>query len=228
MAIVPRTLGPGVASGQNLPDTWNVTTGENSAGRPRFPGLRTRAPSLGRPHFCDVGDQQSPNPASSPVSTARAPPPRIGRQRWVVIALDRQTGRPLWQRTAYEGVPREKRHIKSTYANATPATDGNTVVAFFGSQGCTRSTSTESCCGRRTWAPGCRCLRSAGVRWGTASSPIIYKNSSSFSAIRRRSHSCSPSTSPTGRDRVEDAEGGAAVMGYADRLCVGAGETRNS
>ena len=30
---------------------------------------------------------------------------------------------------------KEKRHIKATYANATPATDGRVVVAFFGSQG---------------------------------------------------------------------------------------------
>ncbi len=36
---------------------------------------------------------------------------------------------------AYEGVPKEKRHIKATYANATPLTDGRYVIAFFGSQG---------------------------------------------------------------------------------------------
>ena len=32
-------------------------------------------------------------------------------------------------------MPREKRHVKSTYSNATPATDGQVVVAFFGSHG---------------------------------------------------------------------------------------------
>ena len=41
----------------------------------------------------------------------------------------------VWERIAYAGVPKEKRHIKSTYANSTPATDGAVVVAFFGSQG---------------------------------------------------------------------------------------------
>ena len=44
-------------------------------------------------------------------------------QQWMVIALDRRTGKTVWER-AYEGEPREKRHIKATYANATPATDG--------------------------------------------------------------------------------------------------------
>src|ERR1019366_2622694 len=55
--------------------------------------------------------------------------------QWNLLCLDRATGRLLWERTAYQGVPKEKRHIKSTYANATPATDGRIVVAFFGSQG---------------------------------------------------------------------------------------------
>ena len=44
--------------------------------------------------------------------------------KWNVMALDRRTGKVLWERTAYEGAPKEKRHIKATYANATPATDG--------------------------------------------------------------------------------------------------------
>ena len=57
------------------------------------------------------------------------------RAQWQLIAIDRATGDDRWTQTAYRGVPREKRHIKSTYANQTPATDGETVVAFFGSQG---------------------------------------------------------------------------------------------
>ena len=40
-----------------------------------------------------------------------------------------------WERIAAEGEPRNKRHIKSTYASASPATDGRIVVAWFGSQG---------------------------------------------------------------------------------------------
>ena len=57
------------------------------------------------------------------------------RHQWKVYRLDRQTGRVVWERVAYEGVPVEKRHVKSTYASASPATDGRYVVAFFGSQG---------------------------------------------------------------------------------------------
>jgi outer membrane protein assembly factor BamB len=57
------------------------------------------------------------------------------RQRWVVYAIDKRTGTMLWERVAHEGEPRNKRHIKSTYASATPVTDGRIVVAWFGSEG---------------------------------------------------------------------------------------------
>jgi outer membrane protein assembly factor BamB len=56
-------------------------------------------------------------------------------QRWMLYAIDTHTGRIRWERTAAQGVPRNKRHIKSTYASSTPATDGRIVVAWFGSQG---------------------------------------------------------------------------------------------
>jgi outer membrane protein assembly factor BamB len=53
----------------------------------------------------------------------------------MLFALDGRTGRVLWERIAHEGEPIDKRHIKSTYASSTPATDGRLVVAAFGSQG---------------------------------------------------------------------------------------------
>jgi outer membrane protein assembly factor BamB len=53
----------------------------------------------------------------------------------MLYAIDKHTGRIRWERVAHEGVPRNKRHIKSTYASATPATDGRILVAWFGSEG---------------------------------------------------------------------------------------------
>ncbi len=57
------------------------------------------------------------------------------RHRWIVYAFDKRTGKMLWERVAYDGEPVDARHIKSTYASATPVTDGRTVLAWFGSQG---------------------------------------------------------------------------------------------
>jgi outer membrane protein assembly factor BamB len=57
------------------------------------------------------------------------------KHTWQVLCLDRDTGKVLWTRTAYEGVPKIKRHLKGSQANCTPATDGRHVVACFGSEG---------------------------------------------------------------------------------------------
>ena len=93
------------------------------------------------------------------------------------MALDRLTGKTVWTETAYEGVPKEKRHIKATYANATPFTDGRYVVAFFGSQGLYAFNMD----GRPAWQKDLGVLNTGAYdlpeyEWGTASSPIIYKD----------------------------------------------------
>ena len=51
------------------------------------------------------------------------------------MCYDKRTGKLLWKKTATKGRPKDKRHVKATYANSTPATDGKHVVAFFGSEG---------------------------------------------------------------------------------------------
>jgi outer membrane protein assembly factor BamB len=53
----------------------------------------------------------------------------------MLYAIDKRTGEIRWERTAAQGQPLNKRHIKSTYASSSPATDGRVVVAWFGSQG---------------------------------------------------------------------------------------------
>jgi outer membrane protein assembly factor BamB len=102
--------------------------------------------------------------------------PDASVHRWNVYSLDRRTGKIVWERTAYQGVPREKRHVKSTYANATPATDGRHIVALFGSQGlyCFDVN------GTLLWKKDLGVLNVGAYdapeyEWGTASSPIIYK-----------------------------------------------------
>jgi hypothetical protein len=64
--------------------------------------------------------------------------------------------------------------VKSTYASASPATDGRIVVAWFGSKACTHSTWTVSRCGRSTWPDRSRRYDIPSVEWGPASSPILW------------------------------------------------------
>jgi len=54
---------------------------------------------------------------------------------WRVYALDKKTGKVQWQRTVLTAVPKIKRHMKATHANSTLATDGERIIAFFGSEG---------------------------------------------------------------------------------------------
>jgi outer membrane protein assembly factor BamB len=55
--------------------------------------------------------------------------------QFVVICLDRQTGKVLWQRTAAEIVPHEGHHETASFASASPITNGKYLYASFGSRG---------------------------------------------------------------------------------------------
>jgi outer membrane protein assembly factor BamB len=56
--------------------------------------------------------------------------------RFEVIAVDRQTGKIAWQRTATTATPHEGYHrTYGSFASNSPVTDGSRVFAFFGSRG---------------------------------------------------------------------------------------------
>jgi outer membrane protein assembly factor BamB len=52
-----------------------------------------------------------------------------------VLAFDARTGKPVWERTAYDGLMYDNRHRKNTYASPTPVTDGQRVYAYFEAAG---------------------------------------------------------------------------------------------
>ncbi len=59
-----------------------------------------------------------------------------GRHRFVVMAIDRRTGRTIWERVAREAEPHEAGHFEnSTWASSSPVTDGESVFAYFESFG---------------------------------------------------------------------------------------------
>jgi outer membrane protein assembly factor BamB len=55
--------------------------------------------------------------------------------RFLVMCLDRKTGRPLWQRTVAEKVPHEGHHDTHSYAAYSPVSDGKRLYVHFGSFG---------------------------------------------------------------------------------------------
>ncbi len=60
-------------------------------------------------------------------------PTRVNK--FVLYALDRDSGKTLWERTLKEELPHEGTHTTGTWASNSPITDGTHVYAFFGSRG---------------------------------------------------------------------------------------------
>jgi outer membrane protein assembly factor BamB len=55
--------------------------------------------------------------------------------KFIVLCLDRATGKTLWQKTVRETVPHEGHHRDHGFASSSPVTDGKLLYAFFGSRG---------------------------------------------------------------------------------------------
>jgi outer membrane protein assembly factor BamB len=175
----PSFRGPqasGVADGQQLPDRWNGETGEHILWRTPIPGLGHSSPVV-------WGDRLFVTSAISSREATTVAPGQFGdandrsRHRWMLYALDRRTGKILWERTLHQGEPIDKRHPKSTYASATPATDGRIVVAWFGSHGVHAYTVN----GDFLWKVdlGRVDVGADGFpleEWGSASSPIVWND----------------------------------------------------
>jgi outer membrane protein assembly factor BamB len=59
-----------------------------------------------------------------------------GRHRFVVMALDRKTGKTVWERVAREQEPHEASHNENgTWASGSPVTNGERLFAYFESFG---------------------------------------------------------------------------------------------
>ena len=54
---------------------------------------------------------------------------------FVVLCLDRDSGKELWRRTATQSIPHEGHHGDNDFASASPTTDGERLYCWFGSAG---------------------------------------------------------------------------------------------
>ena len=87
-----------------------------------------------------------------------------------VLCIDRDTGKMLWERTAYDGQVYDNRHRKNSYASSTPVTDGERVYAFFEAEGlyC------YDLDGKPLWTTSLGKIAKMGLGHGV--SPILYEN----------------------------------------------------
>ena len=175
----PQYRGPsasGLDDSVALPTKWNITTGENIRWETPIPGLAHSSPIVWgdrvfvatavKPGKSDLkvglyGDIDSVNEDEA--------------HQWRLLALDKATGKIIWNTLGYEGVPKVKRHTKSSHCNSTPATDGQHIVAIFGSEGlfC------FDMAGKLVWKKDLGPMDAGyfdvpSAQWGFASSPVIH------------------------------------------------------
>jgi outer membrane protein assembly factor BamB len=177
----PSFRGPGAAGvldGAGLPDKWDAKSGENILWRSPIPGLAHSSPIVWNDRvFLTSAISSNADPSFKPGNWKSTSPGDQSPHRWVVYAIDRHTGKTMWQQTASEGIPIARRHSKTSHAAPTPATDGRIVVASFGSQGMFAYDMN----GEFRWKVHFGHLDvgaydNRDLEWGSASSPIIWND----------------------------------------------------
>jgi outer membrane protein assembly factor BamB len=169
--------GTGVADGFKTPTTWSVPENKGVRWKTAIEGLGHASPIVWGNRVC-VTTAISGKPdagikiglygdiASVPDDTVHV---------WKLICLDKKTGKVLVNQQIHSGVPVIKRHLKSTHANATLATDGTYLVAMLGSEGL----HTFDLNGKLLWKNDLGVLDSGfymvpAAQWEFSSSPIIH------------------------------------------------------
>lgn len=178
----PQFRGPGatgvIESGET-PVNFDASKSTNLRWKTEIPGLGHSSPvAWGNKIFVTTAVSSNPKPETrfglyGDVAPVKDDPKHV----WKVYAIDSDTGKILWERVASEGLPKVKRHPKSTHADSTPATDGKYLVALFGSEGlyCYNLN------GKLLWKADLGVLDAGwfydpDYQWEHGSSPIIYKN----------------------------------------------------
>lgn len=154
----PQWRGPlanGVAPEADPPLEWSET--KNVKWKVKIPGEGSSTPAIwGNQVFVltavSSGKKAEAKPAEPPPPAPANPPPGGDRRRrgpggagrsekptdeyqFLVLCLDRNTGKTIWQKVARSEVPHEAHQQNNTFASASPITDGKLVFAFFGSRG---------------------------------------------------------------------------------------------
>lgn len=156
----PAWRGPlanGVAPQANPPLEWSET--KNVKWKVKLPGEGTATPIVWGDKVFILTAIKAEKPvtaatpaADKPADNASSSNPGERQQRrggggfgrsekpsqmheFIVLCLDRTTGKTLWQKTAKQEVPHEGHHQDHGFASASPVTDGEVVLAYFGSRG---------------------------------------------------------------------------------------------
>ena len=168
----------GIAEGYRVPIKWDIEQSENILWKTYIPGLGHSSPIVwGNRIFVttavkDKGGSSLKVGLYGDVKSVK----EENIFNWYVYCIDRKNGNILWERLSYTGKPKVKRHPKASHSSSTPCTDGNYIVAFFGSEGmyCYDMEGNliwEKDLGELDWG----FFRSPSAQWGGGSSPVIHQ-----------------------------------------------------
>lgn len=178
----PQWRGPdgqGVSVEKGLPDEWSNT--KNVKWKAPIEGRGFSSPIIwGKKIFLTTALDGEVIPGRTAGVTHKMSdgsdfvhPDAVGanlKHTFKVVCLDRDSGKILWERVAYEGPVYDSRHRKASFASSTPATDGKYVFAFFGAEGLYAYDFN----GKLIWKESFGKLGTASVGYGV--SPVLYQN----------------------------------------------------
>jgi outer membrane protein assembly factor BamB len=176
----PQWRGPdgsGISSEKNLPEEWSDK--KNIKWKTPIEGRAHSSPIVwGNRIFLTTAIEGDVVPGAKAVKHMDGDkeyvhPDSVGANKkhtFKVIALDRATGKQVWNVTAWEGTPFDDRHRKSSYAASTPTTDGKYVFAYFGTEGIYAYDFN----GKLAWKSQLGKISAAGM--GVSTSPILFQN----------------------------------------------------
>ena len=169
----------GIAEGFPLPANWDVAGGKAIAWKTPIPGLGLSSPIVWGDLLCVSTAISGQKDAGLKVGLYGDVKPVTDdtEHEWRIYCLDKKSGAVRWQTTVHKAVPKVKRHTKSTHASSTLATDGERMIAFFGSEGLYA----VDLKGKQLWKKELGVLDAGwyvdpSAQWETGSSPILHDN----------------------------------------------------
>ena len=182
----PQWRGPdsqGISQEKNLPTEWSET--KNIQWKTPIPGNALSSPIIWEKKIFLTSAIEGPSLGEAKAVKHVMGKDKDGNERlmthpdWYgsdhshtmkIFCVDRDSGKVLWEKTAYEGPVYDHRHKRGSYAAPTPSTDGKYVWAFFGSEGlyC------YDFDGKLVWKTSLGGIPTMGMGVGT--SPVLYEN----------------------------------------------------
>src|SRR4051794_22168165 len=124
----PQFRGPnagGVDSSKPAPTRWNLERSENVLWQTEIPGLAHSSPILWDDRiYVTTAVQKNKADLKVGLYGDIQPVANDQPQQWRLLAIDKKTGKIIWNTLGQETLPQISRHPKSTHCNSTPATEG--------------------------------------------------------------------------------------------------------